>query len=190
MLVKQIRFLMFALVSGLFLASCENDLRDVERVSSKAVSIPVDRSQQVEITLSDSAIVKGRMLAPVLNHYKTKKPYFEMPNGVTLILLDTTGKEKSRVTADHGMYYELTKQAVLRKNVVAISKEGSKTFKSEELIYDETKKKFSSSKLVSIVTPSQTIYGTSFWADESFNRYEIQQSNGNFDVPQNSGLPQ
>jgi LPS export ABC transporter protein LptC len=183
-------FFMLGGVFGLFLVSCENDLRDVERVSSKAVSIPVDRSQEVEIILSDSAIVKGKMLAPVLNHFKTKKPYFEMPKGVTLILLDTTGKEKSRVTSDYGIYYEQTKQAVLRKNVVAVSKEGSKTFKSEELIYDETLKKFSSSELVSIVTPSQTIYGTSFWADESFNRYEIIQSNGNFDVPQNSGLPE
>jgi hypothetical protein len=117
-------------------ASCENDLKEVERVSSKTASIPVDRSKEVEIILSDSAIVKGKMLAPVLNHYKTAKPYFEMPKGVTLILLDSTGKEKSRVTADYGIRYENEKRSVLRKNVVAVSKEGGKTFKSEELIYD------------------------------------------------------
>ena len=138
--------------------------------------------------MSDSAVVKGKMLAPVLNHYRTNKPYFEMPKGVTLILLDSTGNEKSRVTADYGIQYEDEKKAVLRKNVVAVSKQGDKTFKSEELIYDEAAKKFSSSKLVSIVTPAQIINGTGFWANENFSYYEIVQSTGDFDVPENSGL--
>ncbi|WP_423147477.1 LPS export ABC transporter periplasmic protein LptC [Rubrolithibacter danxiaensis] len=177
------RFLPFvALVYSLLFVCCENDLKDVERISSKNVSIPVDRSYGVEILYSDSAVVKGKLITPLLLTYKTEDPYYEMPKGVTIIFLDSTLKESSRVTADYAIRREKENKVELRKNVVAVNKEG-KTFKSDELIWDENKRRFSSNKLVAITTKNQTIYGTSFWANESFTYYEIQQSTGNFDVP-------
>jgi LPS export ABC transporter protein LptC len=176
----------FAAASLLF-SACENDLKDVERISSRNVSIPVDKSYGVEIIYSDSAKVKGKLLAPVLLNFKPqgKSPYQEMPKGVTVIFLDEkTGKETSRVTSDYAIRRENEKIVELKKNVVAVNKDG-KTFKSEELIWNENQRRFYSNKLVSIVTKTQTIYGTSFWANESFSYYEIQQSTGNFDVPGN-----
>lgn len=170
---------------GLF-ASCENDLKDVERIASKALSIPVDRSYGVEILYSDSAIVKGKLITPELLHFKTQNPYYEMPKGVTIILFDENQKESSRVTSDYAIQRENERRVELRKNVVAVNKEG-KTFTSDELIWDETSRRFSSNKLVSIITKSQTIYGTGFWANEDFTYYEIDQSTGNFDVPKNAG---
>ena len=172
----------------LILTSCENDLKDVERISNRSVAIPVDKSFGVEIIYSDSAKVKARMLTPELHHYNTEKPYYEMPKGVTLILLDEEQKETSRITSDYAIMREDDKITELKKNVVAVNKEG-KIFKSEELIYDQNQSRFYSNQLVSIVTKSQTIYGTSFWANESFSYYEIQQSTGNFDVPGNEGVP-
>ena len=166
------------------LGSCENDLKDVERISARNVAIPVDKSYGVEIIYSDSAKVKARLLAPELHHYNTEKPYYEMPKGVTIIILDENQKESSRITSDYAIRRENEKVTELKKNVVAVNKEG-KIFKSEELIYDENKSQFYSNQLVSIITKSQTINGTSFWSNESFSYYEIQQSTGNFDVPGN-----
>ena len=71
----------------------------------------------------------------------------------------------------------------LRNNVVVTNREG-KTFKSDELIWDENTRRFYSNKTVAIVTPSQTIYGTRFWANEDFSYYEIEQSTGNFNIDQ------
>jgi len=169
---------------SLFFGGCENDLKDVERISNRNISIPVDKSYGVEVIYSDSAQVKAKMITPELHHYNTEKPYYEMPKGVTLIILDENQKESSRVTSDYAIRRENEKITELKKNVVAVNKEG-KIFKSEELIYDENQRKFYSNQLVSIVTKSQTINGTSFWANETFSYYEIQQSTGNFDVPQN-----
>ena len=170
---------------GVFLFSaCENDLKDVERISNRSVAIPVDKSYGVEIIYSDSAKVKGKMLTPELHHYNTSKPYYEMPKGVTLILLDENQKETSRVTADYAITRDNEKVVELKRNVVAVNKEG-KTFKSEELIWDQNQRKFYSNQLVSIITKTQTINGISFWANESFSYYEFNQSTGTFEVPQN-----
>lgn len=175
----------FCSIAACFLPACENDLKDVERLSSGNPNIPVDKSYGVEIIYSDSAVVKGKLITPVLLHYKTKDPYYEMPKGVTVIILDKNQKETSRITADYAIQRENAKIVELRKNVVAVNSEG-KTFKSDELIWDEKLRRFYSNKLVAITTQSQTIYGTSFWANESFTYYEIKQSTGNFDVPQSS----
>mgnify|MGYP003575761816 CR=1 FL=1 len=166
------------------LSACENDLKDVERISAKSVSIPVDKSYGVEVIYSDSAKVKGKMLTPVLFHYNTAKPYYEMPKGVTVIILDENLQEKTRVTADYAISRENEKRVELKRNVVVVNKEG-KTFKSEELIWDQNQRRFYSNQLVSIITKTDVINGISFWANESFSYYEFQQSTGTFEVPQN-----
>ncbi|MXV51686.1 LPS export ABC transporter periplasmic protein LptC [Pedobacter sp. HMF7647] len=182
--------LLILLLISLLVSSCENNLKDVERISSKKVSVPVDKSYGVQVIYSDSAVVKAKMNTPVLFHYETKSPYYEMPKGVTVIFYDPAQKETSRVTSDYAISRENEKVVELRKNVVATNPEG-KTFKSDELFWDENKKRFYSNKLVSITTKSETIYGTSFWANEDFTYYEIRQSTGNFDVKQKDqqGLP-
>ena len=162
-------------------SACENDLKDVEKISAKTVAIPVDTSTGVEIIYSDSAKVKAKLLAPVLLHYKTDKPYYEMNKGVTVIMYDDLLEETTRITSDYAIQRENEKIVELRKNVVVTNKKGE-TFKSEELIWDQNTRKCYSNKLVSIITSSQVIYGTTFWAKEDFSYYEITQSTGNFDV--------
>jgi LPS export ABC transporter protein LptC len=164
-----------------FLQGCENDLSEVEKISSKSMSVPTDRSTGVEVTYSDSAQVKARLLTPELIHFKTEKPYYEMKKGVTILFYDQFQKQSSKVTADYALRRETEKIVELRKNVVATSQDG-KVFKSEELIWDENTRRFYSNQTVSIVSPTQTIYGTGFWANESFTYYEINQGTGNVEV--------
>lgn len=176
-------FLMLIPGSIALLASCENNLKDVERVSAKKLNVPLDTSTGVELTYSDNAVVKAKLITPELLHFKTDKPYYEMKKGVTIIFLDALQQESSRVTADYAIRQESQRTMELRKNVVVTTREG-KTFKSEELIWDENTRRFYSNKLVAIKTPTQTIYGTRFWANEDFTYYEIEQSTGNFNVNQ------
>ncbi len=165
------------------LTACENDLKEVEQLASKKLNVPLDRSTGVELIYSDGAIVKAKLLTPELLHFKTDKPYYEMKKGLTIIFLDGTQKESSRVVADYAIRKENEKLMELRKNVVVTTREGKK-FKSDELIWDENSRKFYSNKTVIIETATQTIYGTKFWANEDFSYYEIEQSTGNFDVNQ------
>lgn len=174
-------------ISLFALAACENDLKDVEEISSKKASVPVDKSSGVEIIYSDSAKVKAKVIAPELLYYKTQNPYYEMKKGVTIIFYNAALKENSRVVADYGLRRENEKEVVLRRNVVATNEKGE-TFKSDELIWDESKKRFTSSKMVSITSNGNTIYGTSFWANENFTYYEINQSTGDISLSEKEGF--
>lgn len=167
--------------------ACENDLRDVEEISSKKTPVPVDKSIGVEIIYSDSTKVKAKLIAPELLHFKTQNPYYEMKKGVTIIFYNADLKESSRVVADYALRRENEKQVELRRNVVATN-ERAETFKSDELIWDENKKRFTSSKMVSITSSGNTIYGTSFWANEDFSYYEISQSTGDLSLTEKQGF--
>jgi LPS export ABC transporter protein LptC len=161
----------------IMLFACENDLRKVEQISAKKMLVPVDKSTGVEIIYSDSAIVKAKLITPELLNFKTEKPYIEMNKGVTVIFYDQNQQESSRVKADYAIRRERENIVELKRNVVVTNIKGE-TFKSDELIWDETKRRFYSSKLVSITSNQNVLYGTSFWANEDFSYYEIVQSTG------------
>lgn len=167
------------LLSMVLVTSCENDLRDVEKISNQKLAIPVDKSLGVTIIYSDSAVVKAKMTAPELNNYKTANPYYEMPKGVTIIFFDENQKESSRVVSDYAIRRENEKQVELRKNVVVTNVKGD-IFKSEELIWDEGKQRFYSNQLVNIIKPDGTnIFGSGFQSDQNFDKPVIERAYGN-----------
>ena len=161
----------------IMLFACENDLRKVEQISAKKMLVPVDKSTGVEIIYSDSSVVKAKLITPELLNFKTEKPYIEMNKGVTVIFYDQNQQESSRVKADYAIRRERENIVELKRNVVVTNIKGE-TFKSDELIWDETKRRFYSNKLVSITSNQNVLYGTSFWANEDFSYYEIVQSTG------------
>lgn len=174
-------------VGIILLFACENDLRKVEQISAKKMLVPVDKSTGVEIIYSDSAIVKAKLITPELLNFKTDKPYIEMNKGVTVIFYDRYQQESSRVRADYAIRRERENIVELKRNVVATNVKGE-TFKSEELIWDETKKRFYSNRLVSITSNQNILYGTSFWANEDFSYYEIVQSTGDLRLTGEQGF--
>lgn len=175
------------LLTGTFVyTSCVNDLRDIEKISSHK-ALPADASTGVEIVYSDSTFVKAKIKTPELLHFKTENPYYEMRKGVHATFFDENQQETSHIVADYAIRREHENIIELRKNVVATNKDG-KIFKSDELIWDSNRHRFYSNKLVTIITPNQTVHGTEFWANEKFTYYEIKQSTGDFDVSNKQDL--
>src|SRR5690606_22006238 len=100
-------FLYFSGLLFVFLASaCENDLKEVERISSIQKEAPVDASYGVTIIYSDSAVVKAKLTAPEMLHYNTDSPYYVFPKGGTLIFYGPDQNETQRVTADYAIQRE------------------------------------------------------------------------------------
>lgn len=167
----------FLLIVGLVVASCgSGDLKKVQQITLKE-EIQVDSTKGAEIIYSDSAKVKANLKAPLLLYFKTENPYYEMPQGIDVTFYDENLQPSSNVVADYAIRREHEKLVELKKNVIATNSEG-KTFKSEELFWDENTKKFYSNTLVTITTDQATISGTSFWAWEDFSYYEIKQGAG------------
>ncbi|EOR95337.1 hypothetical protein ADIARSV_1489 [Arcticibacter svalbardensis MN12-7] len=162
-----------------FFSSCENDLKDVEKVSADNSLLPVDKSYGVEVIYSDSAVVKAKMLAPQVDRYKEQQ-YDEMVKGVTIIFYDANQKETSRIVSDYAIRREAQQIVELRKNVVATNIKGD-VYKSDELIWDEKQHKFYSNKLVQVNQKNgNVLFGTSFESDEAFKKPRIFNATGNF----------
>ena len=178
--LRHISYCLLLLASTFAHTGCVNDLRDVEKIASNKSIPTADISTGVEIIYSDSAVVKAKITTPELLHFKTDRPYDEMKKGVKAIFFDQNQQETSNIVADYAIRREQN-IVELRKNVVATNKDG-KIFKSDELIWDKNRRRFYSNKLVTIITPNQTVYGTEFWANDKFTYYEIKQSTGNFYV--------
>lgn len=163
------------------LSACENDLKEVERISNLKLEEPVDISFGVTVIYSDSAIVKAKMTSPEMKHFNTKEPYYEFPQGGLLILFDKEGLETERVIADYAIQRENTGITELRKNVVVTRSDGL-IIKSEELIWDENQKIFYSNLPVTLIREGTEQHGTSFWANEDFSLVEATSLVGDFNL--------
>jgi LPS export ABC transporter protein LptC len=174
----------------LMVSACENSLNDIQKISSKEEDKPMSRSTGVDVIYSDSAKVKAHMSTPLMIEYDDPtKPYTEMPKGVKIIFYDDNLDPKGTITSDYAVRRDKENIIEFRKNVVASNSQGE-TFKSEELIYDQTAKKLYSTKPVQItMTNGNLMNGTGFSSNESLYPWHIDQATGTFPVTENPSTP-
>jgi len=181
--IRTILYLPALFICMLFLSSCENSLDSIKKVTSKDEEKPISRSTGVDVIYSDSAKVKAQLTTPLMIDYQdASKPYKEMPKGVKIVFYDDDLKEKGRITSDYAKSRDKENIIEFHKNVVASNARGE-TFKSEELIYDQTNKKMYSTKPVQInMANGSVMNGTDFNSNESLYPWHINQSTGIFHV--------
>lgn len=171
----------------LFLASCgEDDLKNAARLPAK-VSLNVDRTKKVDIIYSDSAKVKARGFAPVLDKVTPgdKPGYQEMPQGVKINFLDDSLKIKGSITSDYAIMKDAERTATFKRNVVVVNE--NMTFNTEELVWDQNKKLFLSPKGV-VTKPDGTVLNAiDFSATEDFSFITWKNGSGELYVPDDFG---
>jgi LPS export ABC transporter protein LptC len=167
----------------LTLNSCENSLNDIEKIASKEEDKPISKSTGVEVIYSDSAKVKIRLLTPIMVELdQDKKSYREMPKGVKMTFYEDDLTIKGTLTSDYAIEKEQENLIEFRKNVVVTNAQGQ-TFKSDELIYDETKKTYHTDKPVEIDLGNGDIMnGIGANSNASFYPWVLERSTGIFHV--------
>jgi LPS export ABC transporter protein LptC len=171
-------FLPVVIAGMALIMGCENDLKDIQKISASEVNKPIERYTDVDVIYSDSAKVKAHMTAPLMLNYKVKKPYTEMPKGVKVTFYDNNLNVSSNIVADYAIRREQEKVIELRKNVVGTNIKGD-TFTSDELIWDENTRQIHSSKQVHVKMADGSITdGTSFTSDENFDHWTLTQGTG------------
>jgi LPS export ABC transporter protein LptC len=172
------------LIAGMgLLTGCENDLKDLKKISASEVNKPVTSYTDVDVIYSDSAKVKAHMTAPLMLEYdKVEKPYTEMPKGVKVIFYNAELQETGTITAKYAIYHKKEKIIVLRKNVVGTNVKGE-TFSSDELIWDQNTKQITSNQVVHVrMADGTALDGTSFTSDEGLNHWKFGNANGTISV--------
>lgn len=168
-------------VAILFLVACGNDeLKNVNSISAKKVTFSTDRTLGVEIIYSDSARVKGKGTAPILDKITPSNGsvYEEMPKGVKIDFYDAKGELSGTLVSDYAIRRENEQKTTFTKNVIVNNVKGD-NFRSEELIWDEGKKLFYSNQRVYVTTPDgNNVDGMNFEAPQDFSSYRLTRGSG------------
>jgi len=168
------------------LSSCGgNDLSKVGSISAKIAALPSQKSYKVRLVYSDSNKVRVVLTSPYLVDYFTDKPYKEMTQGLHIDFLNQDLKVMSTVDAGYGISYDLEKKVIVRKNVRVLTKEGSKLL-TEELTWDQAKKKVYTDKYVRVIKPDGEYEGDGLDANEDFTQYSFRNFKGKVQMKNDS----
>lgn len=175
------------LVVQLSLSSCgEDDLKKAAKLSKK-ISLDTTRTTAVEIIYSDSAKVKAKGFAPVLDKIMPSSGAIlqEMPKGVKIEFLDDSLKITGSITSDYAIMKEVEKLTIFKKNVVVINQ--NMTFNTEELIWDQNKQMFFSPKGIVTQPDGSFANAENFSAPQDFSYYKTGSGYGETYVKENFG---
>ncbi len=157
-------------------SSCnEDDLKKAAAISASKVAFTRDRSLGVEVIYSDSAKVKAKGFAPVLDKVSPKdgKTYQEMPKGVSVDFYGDLQTKTGSITSEYAIMKETEQLIIFRKNVVVVTE--NMTFNTEELTWDQNKKMFFSPKGVVKRPDGSFVDAINFSAPQDFSTTTFEQ---------------
>lgn len=161
------------------MASCVNDLKDIEAIDRKVDNI--DRFTEIKMTYSDSANVRVSISGDVMEtHYAQNKhaeDYF--PNGIFVEFYNDFGKANSWLSAKKARRYPTKNLVVVRDSVVLFNIEGD-TLRTDELFWDNKEGQIYTERVFRYSKGNgERIFGRKFRSDQSFKEYTFEKMTGN-----------
>ncbi|NNC96103.1 MAG: LPS export ABC transporter periplasmic protein LptC [Chitinophagales bacterium] len=170
-------------ITILFLYSCDEfSKKEAEKFALQRES-DIEHGVNVEMLYTEQGRPNVKLRAPKAERHLDKEPYMEFPEGIELFIYDVNRNIESFLKADYGYAKENQQEMIARKNVEVINVDGD-TLRTEELIWDQKKKKIYSETYVEIRTKDEIIYGEGMEADENFTNYTIKKITGSIQIQQ------
>jgi LPS export ABC transporter protein LptC len=161
----------------LSLAACENNLNTVTLLTSTDKT-PQMIEENASIFYNDSAKTKFHLTAPRIENYdKGADPYMVFPKGVSIDFYDDSNNVNGHLDAEYAIRHINTRLMEADNNVRVVNRKGEK-LNTEQLFWDENKRKIYSNKYVTIQTAKQIIYGDGLISNEDFTQYKITNIRG------------
>lgn len=144
MMKQVLRFFLPLAAVIVSLASCDSDIKDVQRINTVEFS-PQVMAEDVNLKYTDSGKVKAILVSPLMLDFNNLRYGFnEFPKGVHVTLVDESGKN-SYVESDYAINYADTDLIDLQGNVKITSSDG-KVLETEQLYYDQKNEWFYTEK--------------------------------------------
>ncbi|WP_462092722.1 LPS export ABC transporter periplasmic protein LptC [Sphingobacterium hungaricum] len=189
---KFIQYTIIMLFGMVIFVSCENDMKDIDRLANIKQEEEVNISKHVTVIYSDSSLVKAQMTSPEMREYtdSVRMGNIEFPKGILIIFYGPDKKETQRIKSDYAIQKPAQGLTEFRKNVVVNMQDGS-VIKTEQLFYDEKNAKYYNT--VPIVFDFKdsrgSLYATSFESDLNFNAIDGESMTGYIIPTENSAFP-
>lgn len=173
--------LYFTIMMFLLLAACQEQVEHTAPAIRDKDSVAMMTSYGVNTLISDSGIIKYRIVTERWEVNTIKNPsHWTFDKGLFLEQFDEKFHINSYIQADTAYYYDQQKIWKLYGRVRVLTKDGLR-FTSEQLTWDQNKHEMSSNVFSKLVTPERTLQGSHFWSDERMTRYYVSNSKGSFE---------
>ena len=140
--------------------------------------------------MSQTAHVKGVLTAPYMERHLSSPPHTDFPKGLQVIFYTDSLTKESVLTSNFGQILENpngTSDIYLRDSVVFINLTTVQRLDCKDLRWDSKINQFVTDRFCRLSTPTDTLYGQGFRANQDFSRSEFINAYGTF-APQDSIL--
>ena len=170
----------FLLAGIVALTACEQAVEHTAPAVNPKDSLPTMVSYGVNTLISDSGVVKYRIVTERYEVNQVKNPSrWTFDKGVFLEEFDQNFHVQLYIQCDTAYYYDQKRLWELRGRVRVKTKDGVR-FYSEELFRDENKRELYSNKFSRLITPDRQLQGNYFRSDERMTKYYVSNSKGSF----------
>jgi LPS export ABC transporter protein LptC len=162
-----------------FLAiSCKkNNMAEIAAIVPSNDHSPLETSRNVEFIITDSAVVRAKLITPLMQTFYAEEPYVEMPEGLNVIFYDSKTIPSGYLSANYGKRYSIKRIIEVKDNVVVVNTQHD-TFTTEFLTWNERQNKVYTDHYVRVKTKDEIITGKGFSSDMSFTNYEFRNIKG------------
>ncbi len=169
-----------ALLLAVAFVACQEQVEHTAPAIHDRDSVAVMTSWGVNTLISDSGVIKYRIVTERWEVNQNKKPSrWVFDKGLFLEQFDEKFHIQAYIQCDTAYYYDQLSLWELRSRVRILTKDGLR-FSSEQLYWDERKHELYSYVFSRLVTPERTLQGSYFRSDERMTKYMVSNSKGSF----------
>jgi lipopolysaccharide export system protein LptC len=163
--------------------SCENDIATIKALDEE-LNLPMQTGSNVEITYTDSGMVKVKLIAPELKRFsRDNDPYYEFPKGLKVLFYQGDGKVESHIQADYALFFEKQQLWEGRNNVVAKNERTHEQLYTEHIFWNQKEETIYSDQFTKIINADGTFYGEKgFEARQDLTKWKLKSSKGTVNV--------
>ena len=167
------------------IASCNSDKPPIAPAVELRDSIPAMTTYGVSKLISDSGVIRYKLIAEEWKVYdRTNPPRQTFNKGLLMEKFNEQFHIQMFITADTAYWYNQNLWE-LRGRVTVWNEDGVR-FRSELLYWDMNRHEFYSNKYSHLITPDREVKGHSFRSNEQMTLYEVNISQAAFPLPESA----
>ena len=167
-------------VMFLLFPACSEQSSERKVPATNRESLPIMQTIGVESYISDSGVIRYKIIAEEWNVYDQLDPSFwSFEKGIYLEQFNADFIAEATIQADTAYYYDKKKLWELRSNV-HIENHKQEKFDTELLFWDEYKQEVYSEKKIRIEQADKVIIGHGFESNQQLTDYVIHNTEGIF----------
>lgn len=169
--------------------SCNGDETAYAAAITDRDSLPVLVNKGVSTVISDSGIIRYKIIAEEWSVYdKRNPPHWAFEKGLFLEKFSPNYQVDAFITCDTAYYYDQKRLWELRGRVVVKNLKGE-TFKTSLLFWDQNMHQIYSDRYMEINGENDRLTGYDFQSDEQMTNYIIHRSTGAFPLKDKEETP-